>query len=203
MASTLKTLKRKYRASQRVIRGDIAPQRIKRAQRVLRGGFSPSDALTGVARQQFRDAGRAFRGGGASGAVNRLRSPELITRVVLLVERAVKQETPVRTGHLRRSFTHRVLSNTKGVVGTNLSYARAVHNGRRAVTIRPRNGKALFWKGATHPVKVVHQKARAGNPFITRAADRVQPQVEREIATFGQSVLNDFGKEAQAKFRKR
>lgn len=122
-------------------------------------------------------------------AADMLRSGEAIKRATLLAERGVKQETPVKTGHLRRSITHRFVSNTRGIVGTNVGYARAVHNGRRAVTIRPTNKRALFWKGAAHPVKVVHQKARAGNPFLTRGLDKAQPQIEADLARFGIKVF--------------
>lgn len=122
-------------------------------------------------------------------AASMLRSGEAIRRATLLAERNVKQETPVKTGHLRRSITHRFLSTSRGVVGTNLSYARAVHQGRRAVTIRPKNKRALFWKGAAHPVKVVHQRARKGNPFLVNGLNRAQPQIEADLAKFGIKVF--------------
>ncbi len=126
---------------------------------------------------------------GLKTAAQMIRSGEAIQRAVLLAERGVKQVTPVRTGHLRRSITSRVESNTLGRVGTNLRYARAVHQGRRAVTIRPKNKRALFWKGAAHPVKGVHQKARAGNPFLTNGLNRAQPQIEADLAKFGIKVF--------------
>jgi hypothetical protein len=57
----------------------------------------------------------------------------LLQRVVLTVEGNVKRVTPVRTGTLRRSITHDVEpTGTRGVVGTAVSYARAVHEGTRA-----------------------------------------------------------------------
>lgn len=55
----------------------------------------------------------------------------LLQRVVLLVEANVKRRTPVRTGNLRRSITSRVeASGDRGTVGTNVKYARFVHNKR-------------------------------------------------------------------------
>ncbi len=126
---------------------------------------------------------------GLKTAAQMIASGEAIQRAVLLAERGVKQVTPVKTGHLRRSITSRVESSTRGRVGTNLRYARAVHQGRRAMTIRPKNKRALFWKGAAHPVKVVHQKARAGNPFLTNGLNRAQPQIEADLAKFGIKVF--------------
>lgn len=48
-------------------------------------------------------------------------------RAVLIAERAVKPHVPVLTGTLRRSVTGRVMTVTRGQVGTNLRYARRVH----------------------------------------------------------------------------
>lgn len=49
-------------------------------------------------------------------------------QVVLVVEGNVKRVTPVRTGNLRRSITGRVEERgRRGVVGTNVVYARPVH----------------------------------------------------------------------------
>lgn len=52
---------------------------------------------------------------------------DLLQRIVFTVEAEVKQVTPVRTGHLRRSVTGALISPTQGVVGSNLIYAPIVH----------------------------------------------------------------------------
>lgn len=97
---------------------------------------------------------------------------------------AVKETTPVRTGELRRSIT--VQSYGSGaVVGTNKVYARAVHEGRRALIIRPKNKKALFWRGAAHPIKQVFQPARKGKPFLRQAADSFGSNIEDEARSLG------------------
>ena len=93
----------------------------------------------------------------------------LMSRIVLTVEGNAKREAPVRTGHLRRSITSRVEgTGERGVIGTNLAYARSVHEGTAPHTIRPRTKKALFWKGARHPVRAVRHPGTPGNPFFTR-----------------------------------
>lgn len=62
----------------------------------------------------------------------------LLTRIALTVEGNVKLHTPVRTGTLRRSITHRVEAAAgRAIVGTNVVYARVVHEGLRGHTAQP------------------------------------------------------------------
>lgn len=50
--------------------------------------------------------------------------PRLMTRIVILGEGRVKLRTHVRTGNLRRSWTHAVeTTGERGVIGTNVVYA--------------------------------------------------------------------------------
>jgi hypothetical protein len=115
---------------------------------------------------------------------------DAMQRAVLAVEAGVKRETPVKKGHLRRSITSRVESGgDRGIVGTNLGYARAVHEGTRPRVIVPRRAKALFWKGARHPVRSVRHPGSKGQPFLVRGLDRTRGAVERELAGWGNRVL--------------
>ena len=116
--------------------------------------------------------------------------------VEIVVERLAQRlrelsikELPVRTGQLRRSITVHRTGHGKRVIGTNLEYARAVHDGRPQVTIRPRNKKALFWKGAKHPVKKVTQPARKANPFFVRAGKKFIAHAEDEIELTCKDIL--------------
>ncbi len=115
---------------------------------------------------------------------------DAMQRVVLAGERLVKLEAPVKKGTLRRSIVGRVeAGGDRGLVGTNVRYARAVHDGTRAYTMYPSAKKALFWKGARHPVKSVKRPARKGNPFIKRGGDRLRPEAERELQAWGNTQL--------------
>lgn len=61
-------------------------------------------------------------------------------KAVLIAEGASKKQTPVKTGNLRRSETSRVQGGgmrIQGIVGTNMQYARFVHNGTRRMKARP------------------------------------------------------------------
>jgi phage gpG-like protein len=66
-----------------------------------------------------------------------IRAPKrrFLTRVALIGERNVKRHAPVRTGHFRRSITHRV-ERDRAIVGTNVKYAPYQELGTRF--IRPR-----------------------------------------------------------------
>lgn len=73
------------------------------------------------------------------------------------------------SGGLKGSIAYRVMGNVL-IVGTNKVYA-AIHQfgGRTAArTIRPRQGKALYWPGAAHPVRVVKHPGSAipARPFL-------------------------------------
>jgi hypothetical protein len=89
-----------------------------------------------------------------------------------LREIATRQHNaPFRTGQLRKSIISAVLSDTEATVGTNLIYARAVHDGRPPMVIKPARKKALYWKGAAHPVKAVRHPGIKPNPFFARAVE--------------------------------
>lgn len=88
---------------------------------------------------------------------------------------------PVDNGVLRGSgriepATARGLVVVGGVI-YDAEYAAAVHNGRRALTIRAKgNGRLKFVvDGRTVYAREVHQKARAGRPYLSTAL--------REVAT--------------------
>lgn len=104
---------------------------------------------------------------------------------------AATDDIPFASGDLRKSIQTEMSGNGKATVGSNLSYARAVHDGRPALTIRPnvarnppfgkrthRNKKRARLKfsvgGRVIFAKEVHQPARNGKPFLRIAAKNVQ-----------------------------
>lgn len=89
---------------------------------------------------------------------------------------------PVDTGYLRSTgkMNVGVRGNVaRGQVQYTANYAAAVHNGRRALTIRPRRagGRLRFEVGGrvVYATKV-HQKARPARPFLTTALREVSAQ---------------------------
>lgn len=87
---------------------------------------------------------------------------------------------PVDTGYLRStggmSTTQIGDSEYVGEVEYTARYAAAVHQGRRALTIRPRKpGGLLRFRvgGKIVYARVVHQRARIGRPFLADAMREV------------------------------
>ena len=108
-----------------------------------------------------------------------------------------------RTGGELRKSIH--VSSVPGgaMVGTNKVYARAVHEGRQALIIRPRRRKALRWKGGDGKylfAKKVFQPARKGRPFFRSAADLFEQNLDKEIA--GIALDDELAEHLAANLRK-
>lgn len=100
---------------------------------------------------------------------------------------------PFDKGDLRKAHVVEPDGADDALLSAKTPYARAVHDGRPAITIRPKRGKALFWKGADHPVKSVRQPARKGDPWLARAVE----DLEREGVGFlapeiGEATANEL-----------
>lgn len=88
---------------------------------------------------------------------------------------------PVDTGYLRSTGQSSVQTNGLVVIGDvtyTANYAAAVHEGRRALTIRARGGGKLRFvvDGRVVYATQVHQPARAGRPFLRDALTEVIAQ---------------------------
>lgn len=107
---------------------------------------------------------------------------DLVSRMKLKV---VSNKT-YRTGALYTSI-HReppgVLSeeDDEVLVGPNVPYAIYIEMGTKPHIITPRTKKALYWKGAEHPVKKVHHPGTDAKPFV-------QPSFE-EIKAFYKDII--------------
>lgn len=88
----------------------------------------------------------------------------------------------VKTGHLRASID--VKANLfEATIRANTKYAMGVEEGTRAHIIRPKKGKFLFWKGASHPVKMVKHPGSKAKPYLV-------PSFEKET----QNIIKDLEK---------
>jgi hypothetical protein len=108
-----------------------------------------------------------------------------------LREIATRQgNVPFDTGDLRAAHVVQPSGAADAILSANTPYARPVHDGRAATTIRPKNRRALYWAGARHPVKSVNQPARPGNPWLARAVETLEregldflgPEIGEEVA---------------------
>ena len=104
-----------------------------------------------------------------------------VVRVTLKTLNRAKVLCPVDEGTLRASHQFRLTqgaNSVKGEVFTKVKYALAVHEGRRALTIYPKNKQALAfrWHGQQMVRKSVHQPARRGRPWLRDALREVAAQ---------------------------
>ena len=83
----------------------------------------------------------------------------------------------INTGHLRRGIATDIGNMEVTVHTSNIKYAPMVEYGTRSHIIKPKNKKALYWKGATHPVKKVNHPGSKAKPYLI-------PAFEKEIPYF-------------------
>jgi HK97 gp10 family phage protein len=85
------------------------------------------------------------------------------------IETKAKGNVPVDTGHLRRGITTKIGDMEVIVHTSNIKYARGVEFGTRPHLIKPKNKKALYWKGAKHPIKSVNHPGSKAKPYLIPA----------------------------------
>jgi hypothetical protein len=103
-----------------------------------------------------------------------------VAKVTLKVHNRARVLCPVDEGNLRASHQFKIKSGANKITGevfTKVKYALAVHEGRRAIVIRPKTKQALAfrWHGVPMVRKWVSQPARHGKPWLRDAL--------REVAT--------------------
>ena len=83
----------------------------------------------------------------------------------------------VVTGHLSRGITTDIKGLEATIHTSNIKYAPMVEYGTKAHVIKAKNKKALYWKGASHPVKSVRHPGSKAKPYL-------MPAFEKEKDTF-------------------
>ncbi|MHB1131657.1 MAG: HK97 gp10 family phage protein [Chloroflexota bacterium] len=122
---------------------------------------------------------------------------------------AASVAAPYRTGTLKRSLHTEVGESTAlravVLVGTDLEYAQAIEFGsglygpkKAKYIIRPKNKKALFWKGARHPVAFVMHPGVRPRPFLLPAFQATKSAVRAEIGGALRSLLRGYAKKGGA-----
>ena len=96
-------------------------------------------------------------------------------------KRNISNNGSVKTGHLRRGITTDVGNMEVTVHTSNIKYARGVEEGTRPHTIRAKNKKALYWKGAKHPVKSVRHPGSKAKPFLIPAFEREKEVIMKDL----------------------
>ena len=100
--------------------------------------------------------------------------------------RLAKEDAPRRTGAYHGSIQMRPAApRGRAVVGIwgsfSILYAIFIELGTKAHIIRPRNKRALYWPGASHPVPRVHHPGTEANPVLQNAAEKEYPKLASRI----------------------
>ena len=82
----------------------------------------------------------------------------------------------VATGHLRRGISTDIKGLEATIHTSNIKYAPGVEYGTKAHIIRAKNKKALYWKGAKHPVKKVNHPGSKAKPYLIPAFNQEKDQ---------------------------
>ena len=88
----------------------------------------------------------------------------------------LKANRSVVTRHLSLGVKTEVKDLEATVHTSNIEYAIIVEKGSKPHIIRPKNKKALYWKGATHPVKQVNHPGSKAKPFLIPAFEKEKDQ---------------------------
>ena len=92
------------------------------------------------------------------------------------------EKAPKNTGHLARSFPGTFRTEGGAIFFELPAYWRSVEFGSPPHIIRPKGKKALFWKGAKHPVKIVHHPGNKPNPFVRNEINNIsEAMVEKAL----------------------
>lgn len=101
-----------------------------------------------------------------------------------------KHLCPVSTATLQRSIQMRpTVAEGRKLVGYwgsfTVRYALYVELGTGPHDILPKSKRALYWKGAEHPVPMVHHPGTHARPFLRPTADTIYPglpsYIKREL----------------------
>lgn len=97
----------------------------------------------------------------------------------------IRREAPVDHGRLAGSFELNQMNEFGWKIFTNVHYALYVHEGTgihgpagQMIEILPRRAKALYWKGAPHPVRRVLSPGQKPNPYVDRALETTSGRLD-------------------------
>ena len=82
----------------------------------------------------------------------------------------------VITGHLKRGIGTDIKGLEATIHTSNIKYAPGVEFGTKAHIIKAKNKKALYWKGAKHPVRSVRHPGGKAKPYLMPAFEKEKDQ---------------------------
>lgn len=90
----------------------------------------------------------------------------------------------VGSGKLRKSVNGQLKNKSKSIVGASQWYAHLIEDGTKSHTIpkkvHKRRKKAIFWPGASHPVRVVEHPGTKAYRFLGGTIEEMEQKGELE-----------------------
>ena len=133
----------------------------------------------------------------------KLRNPEFLrgavrqflTKSIILIEGNIKKETPVDTGRLRASITHKV-EPFRAIVGTNLAYSPHVEFGTRShwpplAALQPwarRHGFPAGRQGAFLVARAIARKGTRARRMFQKGVEESRGQIMQMWRTVGGQI---------------
>lgn len=113
------------------------------------------------------------------------KSAELTRDLTNIAHKWVQKEAPRRTGKLKAGVSKNIKDTSGHVfISKSVSYADAVLEGTRPHQITPKYKRALYWPGASHPVTSVQHPGTKSNPFLDRAYNSMQSEIDSRLKLF-------------------
>lgn len=116
----------------------------------------------------------------------------LVNTAAFAVDREVKEASPVITGNLQGATSIDNLSDYQKRIFVDegiAPYAIFVIKGTQPHDIYPVNGKALYWPGADHPVKVVHHPGTEANDYFSTGVENARPEIDTAVNEFKSWIM--------------
>ena len=97
-----------------------------------------------------------------------------LTNIGTRMQKNIRQKAPHKTGALQRSILGEVKESVL-TVSANVKYGPMLEYGTRRRIIEPRTAKALYWKGASHPVRSVRHPGIKPRKFFSGGVETSLP----------------------------
>ena len=125
---------------------------------------------------------------GVKDAIQRERAMAVLAceNVAATMERHAKVNAPWkdRTAHAWQSINGRSTANGNTITMTiahGVRYGQYLEKGTPPHIIQPKKKKALFWNGASHPVKMVHHPGTSPHSAIIPAAEEGEKRLRKAV----------------------
>ncbi|MDD6697862.1 MAG: hypothetical protein PUE51_05895 [Veillonellaceae bacterium] len=89
-----------------------------------------------------------------------------------------------RTAHARQSINGRATQagdTCQMTISHGVRYGKYLEKGTPPHIITPKSRKALYWNGASHPVRLVHHPGTKGYPTILPAAEHGKEELKKAV----------------------